>query len=196
MKKPILLLDVDGVLNVIGPGVAHRKVLIPWTIRGEVFGKQFFPVPLARPFLHFAWESFEVYWLTAWREMANSIASWAGLPDAPVLIEPIPEINELRRKADLKKTKEERADAYCWIDWKAEAAKKRFKGERRRIVWVEDGISEAAHEWVDSRKRVRYVGTNSFVGLTLRHVKDIATFAQVEVSLSSLRRAAVEGRGR
>lgn len=195
MTKPILLLDVDGVLNVIGKHAVHRKVLLPWTIRGEVFQKQFFPVPLARPFLHFAWRNFEVYWLTAWREMANSIAAWAELPDAPVLIEPLAEIEKLRKAADRKKTKEERAEGYLWIDWKAEAAKKRFKGERRRIVWLEDGISEAAHEWLDSRKRVRYVGTNSFVGLTMRHVRKIVAFARVEDSLSSLRREAVEGRG-
>lgn len=191
MTKPILLLDVDGVFNVIGKKMAPRKIYIPVQIRGDTFQKQFFPVPLTRPVLGWAWRNFEIYWLTAWREMANGIALWAGLPEAPVLVDPFARIEKLRQKADQMKTKEGRAEAYCRIDWKAEAVKERFRHERRKILWLEDGISGDAHRWVEGRKSVRYFGTDSFIGVTRRHVTEMAAFAQVEDSLSSLRRGAV-----
>lgn len=187
MKKPILLLDVDGVFNVIGKAMMPRKIYIPVKIRGDVFQKQFFPVPLTRPVLVWAWKHFEVYWLTAWREMANGIATWAGLPEAPVLVDPIARIEKLRKKADQKKTKEGRAAAYFEIDWKAEAVKERFRHERRTILWLEDGISRSAHDWIAGRKKVRYFGTDSFVGVTVRHLRQMAKYAGIDEYPSSAR---------
>jgi len=194
VKKPILLLDVDGVFNVIGKKMVPRKIYIPVEIRGETFQKQFFPVPLTRPVLSWAWRHFEVYWLTAWREMANGIATWAGLSEVPVLVDPIARLKRLYREAAKKKTKEAKAEAYYLIDWKAEAVKERFRGERRKILWLEDGISQSAKQWIAGRSRVRYFGTDSFVGVTRRHVRRMAVYAGVDDSLSSLRRVAVEGR--
>ena len=194
MKKPILLLDVDGVFNVIGKKMVPRKIYIPVQIRGETFQKQFFPVPLTRPVLVWAWRHFEVYWLTAWREMANGIAIWAGLPEIPVLVDPVARLRKLYEEASKKKGKEAQAEAYCRIDWKAEVVKERFRSERRKILWLEDGISQSAKQWIAGRSRVRYFGTDSFVGVTRRHVRQMAAYAGVDDSLSSLRHVVVEGR--
>lgn len=179
MKKPVLLLDVDGVLNVIDrKGFCRkRKIVLFVTIRGELFPHSFYPKPLTLPFLRWAWRHFDVHWLTAWRQTANSIADWAGLPQVPSLVEDPKKMKRLYKRAARAKDK---AKAWGAIDWKIEVVKDWFSRSKRTILWIEDGISEEAHEWIGRRPSVRYFGTNSFVGVTRKHIAEMSKFAGIE----------------
>lgn len=75
-----MLLDVDGVLNVVPKGSLGNSV------RFE--GGRLFPTEHTNRFLRWAWREFDVFWLTAWFRNANEIARWAGLPERPVLGSP------------------------------------------------------------------------------------------------------------
>ncbi len=179
MKKPVLLLDVDGVLNVIDRSgfCLKRRITLMVTIRGELFPHRFYPKPLALPFMRWAWRHFDVHWLTAWRETANSIADWAELPQVPALVE---DPKKMKRLYDRAKRARDVPKAWAAIDWKLEAVKDWFSRSERTILWIEDGISEEAHRWIDKRPNAQYFGTDSFVGVTRQHIAEMAKFAGIE----------------
>lgn len=158
MTKPVLLLDVDGVLNVSGPDYDRRQVLLPPD------GHPFHPTRHVRPFLRWAWRRFEILWCTAWMDSANKIADWAGVPHAPVLKDPpaarARRLRNLGRRGFIDRG-----------DWKLEAARRALRGRNgARVFWVEDGICDEAHEWL-RRRRGLYVATSSFEGVTPAHVR-------------------------
>lgn len=137
--KDVLLLDVDGVLNV--------PLAYPTGSAGiRMGGLTFFPAQFAKKFMDYAWENFDVLWLTAWSLSANFIAKWAKLPHAPVLYN--------QRPLDPDR------------DWKVVAAEKALLGDGRRIFWVEDGFTDEAVHWAERRGNVFLVETNPAVGVT------------------------------
>lgn len=146
---PILLLDVDGVLNVIGRDCEKRIVRLE-THPGEFIS--FFPTKAAEKLLDLAWKHFDVRWLTAWRDTANLIAKWAGLSERPVL------------------------KAYEGDDWKATAVKRELGSWTGRVAWIEDGISREAHEIV-AKMGWTYFHTDSFVGVTEKDLLGLEAFA-------------------
>jgi len=149
--RPVLLLDVDGVLNVPRTGCEAVR------LADGPYAWSFNPVEPALPFLRWAWTHFAVHWLTSWRNAANVIAGWAGLPKITALD----------------------ADAGVSGDWKLEAVKRRFARRRCSVVWIEDGISPAALAWIGARPNFRYVETDPFKGLTTEHIRAAAEFAHV-----------------
>lgn len=166
--KPILLLDVDGVLNIIGPGCKKREVRL-------VKEPALYPMPFVLPFMKWAWRSFDVVWCTAWREGANEIADWAGLPRRPAVVETAGYFRNLKRRfKDPAQWQEKQRD------WKVSGAKKIVGRKRRRVLWIEDGISLEAHEWVRTRPDTHYVATDSFEGVTPSHARILAKLADLE----------------
>lgn len=141
-----MLLDVDGVLNVIPKGSLEGGILFKK-------GGYFFPTVHTNRFLRWAWKEFEVLWLTAWFSNANEIAGWAGLPDRTVLCRP--------------------SDTG---DYKLKAVKRKFAGYAGKVVWVEDGIGAEAEKWVAKRSSFLYVRTEPAVGVTAQHSSVMAEF--------------------
>lgn len=176
--RPVMLLDVDGVLNVPGPDHAARDVRLTEGPHAWILS----PKPITLPFLKWAWKHFSVHWLTAWHGSANLIAEWAGLARAPV----VGDIREHRRLVDSEPVGGSGNQWRTW-DWKFEAVKRRFGRRRGAVVWIEDGIAPEAEEWVKARPNFRYFGTDSFTGVTPDHVRGIAAFARLPVPV--IRRA-------
>lgn len=152
IKKPILLLDVDGVLNVVGRGCKPREVRFEWR-PGDFH--YFYPTKNSRRLLKLAWKRFDVRWLTAWRKGANMIARWAGLEDRPVIMD---------------------CGGSAGSDWKAVAVEITLKSWKGRVAWIEDGISDAAHAIV-AAKGWTYFHCDPFVGVTNEHLKGLEDFA-------------------
>lgn len=169
-RKPVLLLDVDGVLNVIGPNNKNSLVRLK-------DGHSFHPTRHVLPFMRWAWPLFEVVWCTAWRAGANAIADWAGLPRVRVADEPPSRIRRIKRLAKRKR----KATPEEWLkvngDWKVDAVKAMLDRRRCPVFWLEDGLSEQAHQWVAKRPQTHYVATDSFEGVTPAHVKILAELA-------------------
>lgn len=121
--KPVLLLDVDGVLNVPRKKRTLRPIRLEWKLGHFV---SFYPTRRTKRFMQMAWELFDVRWLTAWGKGANLVAKYYGL-------------NERR--------------AIHYQDCKGEAAASALRDWKGRVAWIEDGITDeekaivAAHGW-------------------------------------------------
>jgi len=161
--RPVLFLDVDGVLNVVGPDLDDegRTVLLSG-------GHPFHPTPYVRPFMEWAWEEFEVVWNTAWRRGANAIADWAGLPRVPAIDEGP---TYRRRQKRLAGIFDARQYLKAQGDWKVDGAREYLAGRKIPVFWLEDGLSDHAHRWIASRPRTHYLASDSFEGVTPAHRK-------------------------
>ena len=149
--KPVLLLDVDGVLNTFAEGWQLRIIRLDDT-------HAFYPWPHAKPFLSWAWRSFRVYWHTAWgARSANAIARWAGLPPRPQCADP-------RQGGDYKL----RAALSRWGD-----------DPGVPVLWVEDGIGEEAERELAARPWFHYTEVDEKSGLTQAQIDRIADRAGV-----------------
>jgi hypothetical protein len=148
--KPVLLLDVDGVLNVIRDAETQaRAIRLPNKVT-------FYPLPVSKRFLRWAWKHFDVRWLTSWFSGANLIAEWASLPPRPAF-----------------------CDRSGPGDWKFNQVRDSFKDHKGKVVWIEDGIVKEAQAWVDERPNVKYIHTDTFTGITQEQILEVAKFIGV-----------------
>ncbi|MBT8241207.1 MAG: hypothetical protein KJN63_08270 [Acidimicrobiia bacterium] len=148
-KRPLLLLDVDGVLNPLAmtppPGFS-----VQWIDGYEV----------AISARHQRWlnelaQSFDLAWATTWEQSANeSIGPLLGLDELPVI------------RFDGERTGD---------TWKLEAVKA-FVGDRS-LVWIDDELYLDAYEWSRTRDApTLLVCPSSSVGMTLGHFDQICQF--------------------
>lgn len=146
-QKPILFLDVDGVLNVLSEN-ATTCIELP----DSPFPHHLYPTQHTLPFMRWAWDVFDVRWCTAWGEHANVIAKWAELPERPCAASP-------RSRS---------------MEWKLDGVKATLGRGSPRAVWIEDGIGAIAEAWVSKRRNFFYVFTDHRVGVTKTHVNFLA----------------------
>lgn len=146
MEKPILFLDVDGVLNVFSRDMKQREVLLK---EPGSYEHRLYPTKFTQPFMRWAWDTFDVQWCTAWRLDANRIAKWAGLPERPDAT--------ICRSGKL-------------MDWKLEGVQNFLQGRTPLCIWIEDGIGEEAESWTEKQPNFLYIHTNPKHGVRRKHV--------------------------
>jgi hypothetical protein len=156
IRAPILLLDVDGVLNAVGPDASDR-----WQ-RGVFNGYTVYWDPTITARLREWHESgrVEIQWLTTWADNADKwLAEPLGLPRG------------LRTRASgaaptgfLGRLGGETG----W--WKLTAAREAAEEEPgRRIVWIDDDLAEQAADtgdWLAAHPHVLVVAPDLYVGVT------------------------------
>jgi hypothetical protein len=163
MEKPILFLDVDGVLNVD----YHRGTPRKGTIVREIplgHPQHVYTVyldPSHGPWLNELTEHFELVWATTWEDEANEyLLEHLGLPPLPVvpftaeaeLRLPLPDLLPQPKFSDRHNT---------WI-WKAPSVL-RYAGDRP-FYWFDDDFSLLHdHLWAEKR--------NETVPTYLEHVR-------------------------
>lgn len=148
--KPILLLDVDGVLCVPGKDCQARVVKLEYA-PGKCI--PFWPNLHTERFLRMAWALFDVRWLTAWGSGANAIARNYGLEERPTCPDQGGE------------------------EWKARGAIRELAGDTRPVAWIEDGITPFAKALARRRGWV-YVHCEPFVGAQPWHIEVLEDFAR------------------
>jgi hypothetical protein len=155
--KPVLFLDVDGVISLFGfspsiaalPGPIHFIDGVAHCIPGDVGAR------VARLAEHF-----DLVWATGWEQRANE--------HLPFLLElPFGDLPCL--------TFGGRA-VFGSAHWKLEAIDE-YAGERP-AAWVDDSVDETCHAWAESREApTLIVVTESAVGLQDEHVEQLAAWA-------------------
>jgi hypothetical protein len=151
MMKPILFLDVDGVLNVMVKGT-KRKTLIEREI-GLGHPRHLYKVILDSehgPWLReLAAAGFELVWATTWEDEANEhLLEHLGLPKLPVV--PFTAEDELRLPLPELLPPFKFSDRHNVWHWKAPSVL-RYAGERP-FVWFDDDFS-VLHDfkWAEER---------------------------------------------
>ncbi len=123
--RPVLLLDIDGVINVFQCSTARETQIAPYLPSVRL-------LPGLEDWLARLNQAYYLVWCSHWAALVNvdAAAAW-GIGPRP-LIEPTPEESPL-------------------ADWKALAVRRAFAGWPGSIAWVEDGFLLAAHAWAAER---------------------------------------------
>jgi hypothetical protein len=156
--KPVLFVDVDGVISLFGfdpaaelPGPFH------W-----IDGIAHCIPPDSGPRLVRLAEHYELVWATGWEEKANEyLPHILGLPfrELPCL------------------SFDGRA-RFGSAHWKIDALDEYAAG--RPAAWVDDNIDDAGRHWALSREApTLLVETQAAVGITDDHVEELVTWASV-----------------
>jgi hypothetical protein len=156
MDKPLLLVDVDGVISLFGFDPAQ-----PPAGRFEIVdGIAHFLSAAAGEHLRQLGDVFELAWCSGWEEKANEYLPFAlGLPG------PLPCLS---------------FDATTKVPsahWKL-AAIDGYAGDSRRLAWVDDGHDERCALWAAQRSApTLLLGTEPAIGLTEEHVAELLRWA-------------------
>jgi HAD domain in Swiss Army Knife RNA repair proteins len=161
--KPLLLVDIDGVISLFGGEQLGRKDGSFHSIDGMFH----FLSSTAAAHLLALEEQFELVWCSGWEEKANEhLPHLLGLPSA------LPYLSF------------ERAVGRSNAHWKL-AAIDAFALERP-LAWVDDALNDACHEWAAARAApTLLVETAPEHGLTEREAKLLNDWAEKQRSTSS-----------
>jgi hypothetical protein len=157
MNRPLLLVDVDGVISLFGFDPARPPDGNFQTVDGIT---HFLSAEAARHLLELS-QFYEPAWCTGWEEKANEY-----LPHALGLPGPWPYL-EFSDPAGSTAG-----------HWKLEAID-RYAGRSRAVAWIDDGHDGRCREW--SRRRsgpTLLVTTDPAAGLTAEHAATLLQFAE------------------
>lgn len=148
-ERPLLLVDVDGVLNPLG----HRPP--PGFFVQSIDGYEVAISDRHGRWLNELAESFELWWATTWEQSANnSVGTLLGLPELPVVR------FAGERSGDTRKLE----------------AVQGAVGDRS-LAWIDDELFLDAYEWARNRAApTLLVRPSSSVGMTLSHFEQICRF--------------------
>ncbi len=149
--KPLLLLDVGGVLSPYGnpppPDFEEREIGGFWVVWTDAHA----------PRVQRLAQSFDLVWATTWEQHANQAL-------CPALgLDPLPVISFVRGKTATRKLESVR----------------RYVGDRQ-TAWIDDDLYDDAHSWAQERNErvpTLLVQTLPNIGLTDTHVETLLSFA-------------------
>src|SRR5437764_1382056 len=157
MNRPLLLIDVDGVISLFGfdpdspPGGRFEMV----------DGIAHFLSSTAGEHLRTLCGAFEPAWCTGWEEKANEYLPRAlGLPEPFPFLSFAPAIPQMAGH------------------WKL-AAIDRYAGPDRPLAWIDDAHDERCTAWAQSRPGpTLLIGTEPATGITEAHVARLLDWAE------------------
>jgi hypothetical protein len=152
--KPVLLVDIDGVISLFGFGPDKR----PEGTWHSVDGLPHFLSSTAAEHLLVLAEWFDLVWCSGWEERAND--NLPALLDLPVL----PHLSF------------DRNPGLGHAHWKL-AAIEAHVGDRP-AAWIDDAFNDACDEWAAARAApTLLVRTEPTIGLTAEHVAELRAWA-------------------
>lgn len=157
--KPVLFVDIDGVISLWGfpsdrrpPGSFHA-----------VEGILHFLSARAGEHLQRLSGAFELVWCSGWEERANE-----HLPRALGLPGPLPHLRFEHGVGGADATR---------AHWKL-AAIDAYAGDRRAVAWIDDAFNDDCHAWAYTRPGpTLLVRTDPATGLTVDHVHELVAWA-------------------
>jgi hypothetical protein len=158
MDRPLVLIDIDGVISLFGFDAAQpppgRFLLVD--------GIPHFLSAGAAELLGGLHDEFELVWCSGWEEKADEHLPFAlGLPAG------------LRHLTFAGASSEGQPR-----HWKL-AAIEAYAGPERPLAWIDDQFDATCHEWAQTRPApTELVVTDPAVGLTAEHVARIQSWAR------------------
>ena len=154
LVKPLLYVDVDGVISLWGFDFSHSDTRPAGTFASVDGIPHFLSSEAGRHLLDLG-STFELVWCTGWEEKANEILVPAlGLPG------PLPVV-ELDRHREAGQTTP--------AHWKLDAVEAHARG--RPLAWIDDALNDACRAWARSRAApTLLVETTPSLGLVASHV--------------------------
>jgi hypothetical protein len=155
MEKPLLLIDIDGVISLFGFDPDR-----PPSGRFEmVDGIAHFLSAAAGEHLRELSGHYELAWCSGWEDKANEY-----LPHALGLAAPLPHLILGRDRVGTDHWKLSAIDAYA--------------GPSRPLAWVDDDHDDRCVSWAAARRGpTLLLGTDPAVGLTAEHVAQLTAWA-------------------
>lgn len=156
LDKPLLLVDIDGVISLFGFSSDERPDG-SWHV---VEGIAHLLSATAVGHLHALADDFDLVWCSGWEERASEhLPALIGAPDLPHLSF---DRNPGRTRAH----------------WKLAAIETHARD--RPLAWIDDALDEACEDWArerTSRARTLLVRTDPAIGLTDEHVAQLIGWA-------------------
>ena len=182
-SRPLVLLDVDGVLNAVAGGLS--SVWDDWrtgvaTAEGRNFSITWSPsvVEAVRSWLDLA----DVHWLTTWGHDANaSLRHLLALPELPVAgtydepAEGAPDRDGATHAAVAPAA----PDPWTGRWWKFDVVRRLVRADRgRRIVWIDDDLDaqDEIRHWMHREATCLLVAPSPAYGLTEPQLRSIADY--------------------
>lgn len=168
MSKPLLLLDIDGVLNAFAarrPDARYR--------RAEAEGYQ-----LVLHVDHPQWIAqleavFAIVWATMWQDKAHSFGRVAGFGTAWDYLDFDAHVAD--KAGRLRQMTGVRVGGYKWPAVLDVAA------QGQPFVWIDDDLEDWQLSWAESRARsgsaTLFLRPDSWIGMTREHVDAMLDFA-------------------
>jgi hypothetical protein len=156
MERPILAVDVDGVISLFGFEEApDRSVAKFQLIDGMV---HCISLPAGERLKQLS-QHYDLVWATGWEDRANdSLAPLLGLPDLPFLTF-------------------DGAARFGSAHWKLGPLDQ--YGGRRPLAWIDDSFDESCYDWAERRDApTLLVPTNSQLGLEQAHADTMVDWAR------------------
>lgn len=183
VKKPIWLLDVDGVLNALGAVSLSEYAVTQASAAGGTYSIAYNPAVIHRIASLHRDGSIEIRWLTTWCDAANSSLGPAiGMPALEV--EGVSDYRREQRwrygnrlapdigQPDGSKTVPVQRPAMWWKSTAAERVASRDKD--RLVVWTDDELNYRINighvDWIAESPNIFPLTPNSQTGLTLEQV--------------------------
>jgi hypothetical protein len=161
VDKPLLLIDIDGVISLFGFD-AGRKPAGRFEV---VDGIAHFLSATAGEHLRKLAATFELAWCSGWEDKANDY-----LPTALGLPGPLPHLTFAG------------APNGSGRHWKLDAIDV-YAGPERPLAWVDDDHDERCQEWAERRPGATLlIATEPAVGLTADHVQALLAWGRNQLS--------------
>jgi hypothetical protein len=168
-EKPLLMVDIDGVISLFGspspiggPAGGDRRpgAAAPAGTLHSIDGTPHFLSATAAAHLLSLAEDFELVWASGWEERADEhLPRLLGLPGG------------------LPFLRFERSPGRGHAHWKLEAIEE-FAG-MRPLAWIDDAFNEACHEWARERRApTLLVRTQPELGLTAGEAEQLRAWAR------------------
>lgn len=156
MDKPLLMVDIDGVVSLFGFDPARA----PAGRFELVDGIAHFLSATAGEHLRALSSAFQLVWCSGWEEKANDY-----LPGVLALPAPLDHLTFAREVAR------------PGLHWKLEAIDA-YAGPDRPLAWIDDAHDERCRRWADLRPGpTLLVTTQSALGITTDHVEQLLAWA-------------------
>ena len=155
MKRPILAVDVDGVISLFGSEEKPDRAFTKLELVDGV--PHLISLPVGERLQRLS-EHFELVWATGWEDKANFyLPSLLGLPELPFVS------FDLAARAGAAHWKVGPLDSYA---------------SGRALAWIDDNFDESCFEWAEARAEpTLLVPTETHLGLEEAHVEALRLWA-------------------